>query len=318
VIAALLSALGASSAWACSACASVGELPPVLLASNPSRPAPIVASWDLRLFESVVSDSHHGREASTELRLVSSTRGWINDWVGIEATHNAVARWFTVGASSTSTFVSGDVDLLARGQWRSASRAHVVGFAAGARLGLAPELVDEFGIARPVQLQVGSGSVDFLGQLEYVGAIDSFRVNASARARYASVGRYSWQPGPSLSASSGVRYVFAPWVTAGVSVDVRAALVDTLDRAPVEATGGVVLAATPSLAFRLAESFWIAASVSVVLGQFWRGVASDGTSATLSIQWSPTLPSRPTIIRPRFLQADRGSHTLYLARRAAL
>lgn len=317
-MAAASSALVSASAEACSACASVGEPAPVLLASNPSRPAPIVASWDLRWFESVVFDRDHGREASAELRLVSNTRGWLNDWLGVEATHNAVARWFTVGTATASVLVSGDVDLLARAQWRSAARAHVVGIAAGARLGLAPALVDEFGIARPVQLQVGSGALDFLGQLEYVGMFDGFRVSASARARYATEGRYRWQPGPSLSASTGVRYVFAPWIAAGVSVDVRAALADTLDRAPVEATGGVVLTATPSIAFRLAESLWIAASASVVLGQFWRGVASDGTSATLSVQWSPTLPSRPTVIRPRFLQANRGSNTLALARTAAL
>jgi hypothetical protein len=148
-----------------------------------------------------------------------------------------------------------------------------------------------------------------LAQFEYVGVLEHFIVSASMRARYATEGRYRWQPGPSLSASSGVRYLFAPWIAAGVSVDVRAALADTLDRARVEATGGLVLSVTPSVALRPTESLWIAASSSVVLGQFWRGAASDGTTFTLTVQWSPMLPSRPTIIRPRLLQADHRSTT---------
>lgn len=297
-------------AEACAACASVGESAPVLLASNPAQPAPIVASWDLRLFESVVSDHDHGRESSTELRLVSNTRGWFTDWLGIEATHNAVARWFSVGTTTASAFVSGDVDLLARWQWRSRSREHVLGVAVGARLGLAPALVDELGFARPVQLQVGSGSTDVLGQLEYMAAPGPWRVSASARARYATVGRYAWQPGSSLSATIGLRYLFAPWLSAGVTLEVRAALADTLDRATVEGTGGMVLSSTPSIALRLADAWWIAASTTIALGQFWRGVASDGASASISIQWSPSVPSRPTVVRPRFLQANRRSNTL--------
>jgi hypothetical protein len=293
-------------AWACSACASVGEAPPILLATSPSQPAPLVASWDVRLSSNDAA-SHHGdgREQITEVRLSSSVRGWPSRWIGVEATHNAIARWFTVGQGTASALVSGDVDLLARAQLRTASGSHVVGVGLGARLGLAPELLDELGFARPVQLQVGSGAADFIAQLEYVCSVGAAMFSASARGRYAGVGRYQWQPGPSLTTSAAARYRFSDAVVAGASLDVRAAMIDTLDRSPVAGTGGLVLSTTPSIALRVSEGVWLAASATIALGQWWRGAAQDGLSGALSLQWTPMIPARPTRVRSRLLQADR-------------
>lgn len=306
--AALVARSGAS--WACSACASVGEAPPILLATSPAQPAPLVASWDVRLSSNDAA-SHHGdgREQITEVRLSSSVRGWPSRWFGIEATHNAIARWFTVGQGTASALVSGDVDLLARTQLRTASGSHVLGIGVGARLGLAPELVDEYGFARPVQLQVGSGGTDFVAQLEYVCSLGAAMFSASARGRYAGVGRYQWQPGPSLTTSVAGRYRFSDVVVAGASLDVRAAMIDTLDRSPVAGTGGLVLSTTPSIALRVSEGVWLAASATVALGQWWRGAAQDGLSGALSLQWTPMIPSRPTRVRSRLLQAGRDRST---------
>lgn len=304
-------ALVASSraAIACSSCGSVGDASPALLVANPSVPAPLLAAWDLRLSTSNAASQHGGRESVTELRASSTVRGWPARLsaigLGIEASHSAIGRWFTVGNSDATAFVAGDLDLLGRLQARLSEGRHVLGVGVGARFGTAPELIDEFGFARAVQLQVGSGATDVLAQLEYMCSIDKVALAASVRGRYAGVGRYQWQPGASLSATLSARYRFTDAITAGVSVDTRAALQDTMDRAPVDGTGGLVLAASPNVSFRVLEGLWIGASASVTLGQWWRGVAQDGFAGSLSLQWTPMVPTPSTVVRRRLIRASR-------------
>ena len=273
--------------------------------ANPSVPAPLLAAWDLRLSTSNAASQHGGRESVTELRESSTVRGWPTRFFGIEASHSAIGRWFTVGNSDATAFVAGDLDLLARLQARVSDGRHILGLALGARFGTAPELRDEYGFARAVQLQVGSGGVDFLAQLEYVCAVDRVTIAASLRGRYAGVGRYQWQPGASLSAALSARYRFTDAITAGVSLETRAALQDTLDRAPVTGTGGLVLAAAPNVSFRVLEGLWIGASASITLGQWWRGVALDGFAGSLSAQWTPRVPTPSTVVRRRLMRASR-------------
>lgn len=305
VVLALSLVAGPRAAHACSSCGSVGDASPALLVANPSVPAPLLAAWDLRLSTSNAASQHGGRESVTELRESSTVRGWPLRFFGIEASHSAIGRWFSVGNSEATAFVSGDFDLLGRLQARLSNGHHLLGLGLGARFGTAPELRDEYGFARAVQLQVGSGAADFLAHLEYVCAMDKVTIAASLRGRYAAAGRYQWQPGASLSASFSARYRFTDAITAGVSVDTRAALRDTLDRAPVEGTGGLVLAASPAVSFRVIDGLWIGASASFTLGQWWRGVAQDGVAGSLSVQWTPMIPTPSTVVRRRMIRASR-------------
>ncbi len=308
VVAALAGAtfIEAPRADACSSCSSVGDAQPVMLVANPARPSPWTTGWEVRAASSDAASHHGGRERVIDLRATTGVRAWPVRWLAIEASHSAIARWFTVGSSMASAFVSGDLDAFARLQWQSAARAQLFAAAVGARFGTAPALLDEFAIARPTNLQVGSGGTDFLAYLEYMGIRGPWTIGASTRARYASAGRFQWQPGASLSASVAARHQFAAWLSAGVSVDARGALVDRLDGQQVEGTGGVVLAATPSIAFRPSDSWWISASAQIAIAQWWRGAAQDGLSLAVSVQWTPMIPTRSSVVRPRFLQAKRG------------
>jgi hypothetical protein len=313
-------------ARACGTCASVGEAAPVSFnaAPTPVDPAgrgttdpsanvdasrPLWALWDLRGASGEAVGHHGSRERVSEVRLATALRGWALPWLGVEAVHQAVARLYVLHGQSRWFVANGDAELALRAQLRVERETHVhlASAAIGARFGLAPEVLDEFGFARPVQLQVGSGATDPIVSLEYMGVVGALSLGASARARIASLGRYQWRPGPSLSSSLSARYRFVERLFAGLSVDARGAGVDSLDGAPVAGTGGLVLSLTPSASVRPHDHWLVTAALSIPIGQWMRDGAWDGPSFSLTVQWTPAI-TRPAARsplegRPRFLRA---------------
>jgi hypothetical protein len=309
---------------ACGACASVGETPSIVAppAATTTASAPLQLQWELRGAGTEAASHHGGRERITEVRLSSTVRGWVRPWLAIEATHNAIARSVSAGSLSYGLLATGDADLLARLQWRRGAGPDALALAAfaGVRIGLAPEVLDELGIARAVQFQLGTGSSDPIVGAELTGAFGPLALSASARGRYPSMGRYHWQPGVSIAASFAARYRFDDRFSAGVSLDPRAALRDVMDGAPVENTGGVVLGLTPSVRVQLTNVWAITAATTIPLGQWLRGAAQDQWAASLAVQCAPTITiaapaaERARESRPRFLRADRASEGDHSAR----
>ncbi|MBL8684322.1 MAG: hypothetical protein JNK05_34425 [Myxococcales bacterium] len=298
-------------ALACGACASVGEAPSIVapIATTTATNTPIQLQWETRAASSEAASHHGGRERITEARLSTTVRGWLRPWLAIEATHNAIARSVAAGVMSYGLLATGDADALVRLAWRRSSQPDALSLAlyAGVRLGLAPEVLDEFAIARPVQFQLGTGSSDPVVGAELSSSIGPVSLSASARARYPSMGRYNWQPGASISASFAARYRFDQRVSASASLDPRAALQDRLDGAPVVNTGGIVLGLTPAVRVQLSDAWALTAATTVPLGQWLRGAAQDQWSFALAVQCAPVVRAvvdapRPAQ-RPRFLRA---------------
>jgi hypothetical protein len=102
-----------------------------------------------------------------------------------------------------------------------------------------------------------------------------------------------------------LRHRFTDWLFAGVSLDPRMALADTLDGAVVEGTGGVVLSASPTIAVRPAPEWTVTMGVSLALGQWLRGGSEDGLGFSASVQWVPSVGARRE--RPRLLHAGAES-----------
>lgn len=303
------------SALACGACASVGETPSIVAPAASSLGAqrpPLQLQWEIRGAGLEAASHHGGRERITEARLSSTVRGWVRPWLAIEATHNAIARSVAAGAMSYGLVATGDADVFMRLAWRRSPSPEALSLAlyAGVRLGLAPEVLDEFAIARPVQFQLGTGSSDPVVGAELSASLGPLSLSASTRARYPTAGRYHWQPGASITTSLAARYRFDDRLSAGVSLDPRAALQDTLDGAPVVNTGGIVLGLTPSVRAALATEWALTAATTIPLGQWLRGAAQDQWSFAIAVQCSPSFApssaesSRNSQGRPRFLRAS--------------
>jgi hypothetical protein len=109
---------------------------------------------------------------------------------------------------------------------------------------------------------------------------------ASASARWRSENRSGYRYGASLGWSVQAQRQLSPWLAFGLGLDGREAAADEQDGAPVPHTGGLVLAAAPSVHVAVAGPLWLTVRAQIPFASRLRGDQDvDPTvSAALQIQ----------------------------------
>lgn len=250
-----------------------------------SQQTPFTLGTEFRAL-SVNANTDHGHEQLFDGRLVQLLRIQPRPWLSLDGVYSSTARYFTANQQGHSIFAPVDLELAARIQ-PSTPQGHRLVLGAGIKLGLAPSLLDELGFNRPIQLQINAASPSVLANVEYQGTIGAWTGFSSLRALLPSTGRFHWRQGASLQASVGFRYRFNSYVLAGVSVDPRAVLADTVELMTITGTGGVILSTTPTLLIQPSPTVTLSFAMSFPVAQWYRQGTLDGIGFSLGFQWTP-------------------------------
>lgn len=168
----------------------------------------------------------------------------------------------------------GDVELYARRMWflspRLAPKRHLVGLSAGIKLptGMSRLLTEEGTLVDP-HLQPGSGSLDVLAGVSYLYDADPFSLYASLLGRQNGEGSGGLRYGASLFANVAARYRLGESLLVGLEVNGRVTAYDQEGEERDPDSGGVIVFATPQVAFRPWERFTLRAQVQLPL---WEGL----------------------------------------------
>ncbi|MFO0722749.1 MAG: transporter [Myxococcota bacterium] len=198
-LAAVLCLVSPAPARACSSCLS-GD--PALLGSGLETPYAGRLRLSLTTRErSDTTGSGASADAMRELRFDLGLAWSPWSWLTVIADLPLAHRWLSGDSGATARgFGPGELELGVRGTvWRDQERAptHRLTLGLGLKLPTAPLLRDERGNLKPIDVQLGTGSVDPRVDLLYTGRFGRFTVLGSTGATFPISGWMLLRPAPS-------------------------------------------------------------------------------------------------------------------------
>jgi hypothetical protein len=203
--------------------------------------------------------------------------------------------WSLTGGDTTESAAPlglGDIDLGARWfAWQStdmsAGRRQSFGLTAGTSLPTGPnDAMDEAGVRIDDHAQLGTGAWGPYAGALYAFHQDPWNVSLDASGRIHTTNGYGYQYGPAVLWSARGQLRLWDRVALGVGVDGRYAWQDTAGGEVQTNTGGLVLAAVPTLDVNIAGNLWLHALVQLPVYTALYGTQTVGPVFSASLQYS--------------------------------
>lgn len=165
-----------------------------------------------------------------------------------------------------------------------AMRHHSVALSAGSSLPTGENDAQEAGVRIDEHSQLGTGAYGpYLGVL-YRLEQSRWHAFASLSGRLRTENEHGYRYGSALTWTVQAQRQFRDWLAVGLGVDGREAARDEQDGAPVDHTGGLVLAAVPSVHVDLGRDVWLSVRAQLPFATRLHGVQDVGPTVTAGLQ----------------------------------
>ncbi len=200
-------------------------------------------------------------------------------------------RFGAIGGPPTLQTGLGDVDLGVRVfLWESTSIRHQrrqsLALSAGSSLPTGSNAAQEDGFRLEEHAQLGTGAIGFNGGVLYAYRADPWNWTAALSVKARLQNPYDYTYGPAALWSLRSDYRLLEKLAVGLGVDGRYAARDLYAGALLPSTGGLVIAAVPSIKVGLVDELWLHGTVQVPFYTHLFGAQHVGPTFLASLQYS--------------------------------